>query len=179
MYCHCYRVSHRYLLQNYYKSPQGIWHLSWFSESVLFSVCCWLWTDCAQARAAQAGGGGQVAWPGCKHSNCVAEPRVQSTESNCHDLTTAINRIQQNRSNQYMYMTSNNMVSFILYSKGRKLLYSHLYLMIGCYTDTEVELWDVGSVLGRVVRGRPLPVWGRGAGPTHLQARVTAVPGET
>ena len=35
-----------------------------------------------------------------------------------------------------------------------------------------------GSVLGRVVWGRPLSVRGRGAGPTHLQARVAAVPGK-
>ena len=33
-------------------------------------------------------------------------------------------------------------------------------------------------MLGRVVWGRPLSVRGRGAGPTHLQARVAAVPVE-
>ena len=42
MYCHCYRVSHRYLLQNYYKSPQGIWHLSWF----LSLYCSQFVVDC-------------------------------------------------------------------------------------------------------------------------------------
>ena len=53
-----------------------------------FVVDCVL-TLSAQARAAQAG---QVApppcvawpaWPGCKHSNCVAVTRAQSTQSNC------------------------------------------------------------------------------------------------